>query len=96
MLAAGVGAIAASIGAPQTKEKAAGSATSYRALQQDARIFLNIDLARLSADDARDQLGLLVARLQQLNREAEIPSRGAWKRAKQSIEAGSQKYEADK
>src|SRR5271166_3155272 len=46
VLAAGVGAIAASIGAPQTKEKAAGSATSYRALQQDARILLNIDLAR--------------------------------------------------
>lgn len=95
VLAAGMGAVAASIGAPQTKEKAAGSATSYRALQQDARIFLNIDLAILSDDDARTQLQQLIDRAQQLNRDTEIPSSGSWKRAKRSIESGSQKYEAD-
>src|SRR6266851_382329 len=48
ILAAGVGAVATSIGAPKTKEKAAASAISHRALQQDARIFLRIDLPILS------------------------------------------------
>src|SRR5437588_8494618 len=38
VVAAGLGAVAASLGAPQTKEKAAIAATAYRALQQDTRI----------------------------------------------------------
>jgi len=95
VLAAGIGAVAASIGAPQTKEKASGSATAYRALQQDARIFLSIDLPSLPDDEARTQLAQLVEQLQQLNRVAEVPSAGAWKRAKRSIEQGSQRYEVD-
>jgi DNA-binding SARP family transcriptional activator len=95
VLAAGTGAVAASIGAPQTKEKASGSATAYRALQQDARMFLTIDLGILPEDEARARLQELVERLQQLNRVAEVPSAGAWKRAKRSIEQGSQRYEVD-
>lgn len=95
VLAAGIGAIAASMGAPQTKEKASGSATAYRALQQDVRIFLNIDLPNLVDNEARDQLGQIVQRLQQLNQAAEIPSPGAWHRARRSIEQGAQHYQAD-
>jgi hypothetical protein len=95
VLAAGSAAIAASIGAPQTKEKAAGSANAYRALQQDTRIFLAIDLASLSDEDAREKLQELVDRLQQLNQVAEIPSTWSWKRAKKSIESGSQDFEVD-
>lgn len=96
VLAALTGAIAASIGAPQTKEKASIAANSYRALQQDARIFLRIDLAELSDTDAREGLQKLVDRLQQLNRESVIPSTKAWRRAQKQIESGSQTYEADK
>ena len=96
ILAAGTAAIAASIGAPQTKEKAAGSANAYRALQQDVRIFLAIDLSTLSDEDARAKLQELVDRLQQLNQTAEIPSSWSWKRAKKSIEGGAQDYKADK
>lgn len=96
VLAAGTGAVAASMGAPQTKEKASGSATAYRALQQDARIFLNIDLPNLPDDEAKTQLQQLVERLQGLNQSAEVPSAGAWRRAKRSIERGTQRYEADK
>jgi len=96
VLAALTGAIAASIGAPQTKEKASVAANSYRALQQDARIFLKIDLAELSDAEAREGLQKLVERLQQLNRESVIPSTKAWKRAQKQIESGSQTYEADK
>jgi hypothetical protein len=90
-----MGAIAASLGAPQTKERAAVAATAYRALQQDARIFLRIDLPRLDENGARERLSELVTRSQELNRESALPSDTAWKRAKANIEAGSQKYEAD-
>lgn len=95
VLAAGTGAVAASMGAPQTKEKASGSATAYRALQQDVRIFLAVDLPSLTEEDARSQLQQFVDRLQQLNRGAEVPSAGAWKRAKSSVEKGTQDYEVD-
>jgi hypothetical protein len=44
----------------QTTEKAAGSANSYRALEQDARMFLRIDLSNLSVEEARDVLQKLV------------------------------------
>jgi len=93
VLAALTGAIAASLGAPQTKEKASVAANAYRALQQDARIFLTIDLTRLDDTAAREGLQKLVDRLQQLNREAVIPSSWAWRIAKRQIEAGSQTYE---
>jgi NAD/NADP transhydrogenase beta subunit len=93
VLAALVGAVAASISAPKTKEKASVAANSYRALQQDVRVFLRIDLGAMSSEDARQKLQELMDRLQQLNREAEIPSKKAWERARAQIEGGSQKYE---
>lgn len=95
LVAAAAGAVAASLGAPQTKEKAAVAATAYRALQQDARIFLNVDLAKMTEDEARARLAELVERSQALGREAAIPSGLAWKKAKANIEAGAQKYEVD-
>lgn len=96
VLAAFAGAVATSLGAPQTKEKASGSANSYRALQQDARIFLNVDLADLDPRTARAELGKLAERLQQLNREAIIPSARAWRLARKQIETGSRAYETDR
>jgi hypothetical protein len=96
VVAAGLGAVAASLGAPQTKEKAAMAATAYRALQQDTRIFLNIDLPVLAEEEAREHLKELVSRSQQLNRESVLPSDSAWKKAKARIEAGAQRFEADK
>jgi hypothetical protein len=96
IVAAGMGAVAASLGAPQTKERAAVAATAYRSLQQDVRIFLRIDLPKLDDEEARERLSELVSRSQQLNRESALPSDRAWKKAKAKIEAGAQKYEADK
>jgi len=95
VLAAFTGAIAASLGAPQTREKASVAANAYRALQQDARIFLNIDLAHLDDAAAREKLCMLVDRLQQLNRDSVIPSAAAWRTAQRQVEAGAQTYEAD-
>jgi len=96
ILSALIGAISASIAARQTTEKATVSANLYRSLQQDARIFIQIDLDSLSTEDARDALQKLKDRLQQLNRESVIPSPRAWQRAKRQIEAGAQEYEAGK
>lgn len=93
--AALVGAIAASIAARQTTEKAGVSANSYRALEQDARMFLQIDLDSMDIENARSTLQRLVDRQQQLNRESVIPSDKAWERAKKQVEAGSQTYKAD-
>jgi hypothetical protein len=95
VVAALTGAVAASISAPKTKEKASIAANSYRALQQDVRIFLRIDLDTMSDRDARQELQELIDRQKQLNREAEIPSNRAWQKARRQIESGSQTYETD-
>ncbi|HWJ96634.1 MAG TPA: SLATT domain-containing protein, partial [Acidimicrobiales bacterium] len=95
LAAAGTAAVAASLGAPKAKDRAFSSANALLALQQDARIFINLDLDELSDDDAREQLRTLVARQQELNATAEIPSGRAWKRSKANIESGTQTYKAD-
>lgn len=95
ILSAVAAAVAASLGAPKTKEKAGIAANGYRALQQDVRMFIRLDLPGLSSSDARERLQSLVDRLQELNREADIPSAPAWRKGKASIEAGSQRFEAD-
>lgn len=93
--AALVGAIAASIAARQTTEKAGVSANAYRALQQDTRMFLQIDLDSMAIEDARSILQGLIDRQQQLNRKSVIPSDKAWEKAKKQVGAGSQTYKAD-
>lgn len=95
LIAAAFGAVSASMNAPQTKEKAAGSANLYRALQQDARVFRRVILPTISDEEALEQLLVLVKRHQELSGTAEIPSSRAWKRAKKQIETGSQHYESD-
>ena len=57
--------------------------------------FINLDLPHLERGDARERLQSLVDRLQELNRDAEIPSPGAWSRAKKAIGAAAQRYETD-
>lgn len=96
LLAAGTGAVAATLGAPKAKERAAASATALLALQQDARILLHIDLDGMSSDDAREQLKTLVARQQELSSTAEIPSPRAWTKAQSNVKQGGQTYEVDK
>ena len=95
LLAALTGAIATTLGAPKAKDRAHSTANALLALQQDTRIFLNIDLDALDLDEAREQLNTLVARQQELNGTAEIPSGRAWKKARASIDLGGQTYEAD-
>ena len=96
ILAAAAAGCSAALSPRTMVERATQSANSYRSLQQDVRLFLNVDLGALSAPAARETLGQLIARQQLLNRQAAIPSARAWKRAKKQIESGSQDYEADK
>jgi hypothetical protein len=57
---------------------------------------LNLDLPGMQESDARERLQSLVDRHQELNKEADIPSEKAWQRAKANLDAGSQRYEADR
>jgi len=95
LVAAGTGAMATFLGAPKSKTQAHASGNAFLALQQDARIFINIDLDRLSADEARDRLSELVARHQELKNTSEIPSGRAWKKGKKNVEKGGQTYDID-
>src|SRR5665811_2027145 len=95
IVSAGIGAVAASLGAPQTKEKAGISANAYRSLQQHARIFINIDLPTMENEAARQRLHQLVDTQQQLNSESEIPSDKAWRVARGKLKKGSQRYAVD-
>lgn len=77
-------------------DQAHSSANAYLALQQDARIFIDIDLDILPTDEAREVLSKLVARQQEINGTALIPSPKAYKQAKVNIKSGGQNYKADK
>ena len=96
LFAAGTGAVSISLGASKSKTLAHAAGNAYLALQQDARVFIEIDINRISDDAARDTLSKLIARHQELNAASEIPSKGSWKKSKKNISAGSQKYETDR
>ena len=50
----------------------------------------------MSQDYARERLQVLVESQQQLNRDADIPSQGAWAKAQENIDKGAQDYKADR
>lgn len=76
-------------------EQANASANSYLTLQTDFRIFRQIDLPGASFEEARQALSELVARQQEVNAAAPIPSRFAYERARKNIELSGQSYEVD-
>ncbi len=71
------------------------SANAYLALQQDARIFVEIDLNTINAQAGREALSELVARQQEINKTAIIPSPRAYKKAQENIKKGGQTYKVD-
>lgn len=95
LLSAIMGTIAATLGAPKAKDRAHSTANALLALQQDARILINVDLPAMELDEAREHLKTLVARQQELNATAEIPSGKAWKKAQRNVAGGSQRYAID-
>jgi len=95
LAAAGAGAVATSLGAPKTKTAAHAAGNAYLALQQDCRQFIEVDLDYVNIEDARKTLEKLTARHQELNANADIPSKRARKKAKENIDRGNQTYEVD-
>lgn len=77
-------------------DQAHASANAYLALQQDARIFIEIDAQGGNLPTIRDAFSELVARQQEINKTSIIPSTKAYKRAKVNIKKGGQTYKADK
>lgn len=95
VLSAALGAVIASLGPAKVAERASTTANSYRNLQQDARVFMKVDLASLTYDDAREHLRNLVERQQELNKAAPVPSALARRMAKRNIDEGGQDFEVD-
>lgn len=93
--AAGIGGVATFLDANRTKSRAQASGNAYLALQQDCRVFIEVDLEHKTTDEAREILSKLVARQQELNSAADLPSRRARKKGKKNVEDGSQDYEVD-
>src|SRR5581483_2693207 len=77
-------------------DQAHSSGNAYLSLQQDTRIFLEIDLPQKNEDEVREELAKLVARQQEINSAALLPSEKARKLAQKNIKAGSQAYKIDK
>lgn len=76
-------------------DQAHSSANAYLALQQDARIFIEVDSKSGNAKTLREGLSELVARQQEINSTAQIPSPKARNRAEKNINDGRQRYEVD-
>ena len=56
LVAAGIGAVATSLGAPKAKDRAYSSANALLALQQDARIYVQVDLEELDDEEESDAM----------------------------------------
>jgi hypothetical protein len=76
-------------------DQAHSSANAYLSLQQDARIFVEVDSKEGSVKTLREGLSELVARQQEINGTAHIPSPKARERAEKNIKDGRQSYEVD-
>lgn len=95
LVSAGFGAVSSSLDAASRAEAAQTSGNRYLALQSDARVARNVDLPTQSEDDARQSLGELMARREEINAEAAVIAKLAYKRAQKNIQAGGQTYESE-
>lgn len=76
-------------------DQAHASANAYLSLQQDARIFIEVDSKSNTVEELRELLAKLVARQQEINTSAHIPSPKARNLAGKNIKDGRQHYEVD-
>src|SRR6266511_1073612 len=77
LAAAAFGAVMTSLNLARRIEQAQTAANAYLALQQDARVFYEIDVHTMGYEEARAALGELIARQQEVNKSAPIPSKRA-------------------
>ena len=95
LIAAGLGAVVTTLNAASRADRAHVSANAYLAIQTEARQLRLLDLDRLGPDEARDRVGDLTTRLQEINSAAEIPSQFAYRRGNRNINKGGQTYGPD-
>lgn len=92
---AALGAVNASLGAGRIASASTVAANQYRNLQQDVRVFCNIELPSMSEEDAAARLRQLINRQQELNESSPVPSSLAVRTARTNINRGGQRYEVD-
>ena len=92
LIAAGLGAVAAALDAAGRAEAARKSGNRYLALQTDARVARDVDLHTQSADASREALRALMTRRDEINAEAAVISKHAYRRARKNILGGGQTY----
>jgi uncharacterized membrane protein YhiD involved in acid resistance len=95
LLASFLTAILTTLNYSKKIDQAHASANAYLALQQDARIFIEVDSKAGAVDELRESLAKLVARQQEINSTAHIPSPKAREKAEKNINDGRQRYEVD-
>jgi hypothetical protein len=96
LLAGSLTALQTFLELPKKIESASSAGNAYLSIQQDSRIFENLDVSNLTYEDARTALDEIVKRQQDTNAIAPVPSKTARKRAKTNIDGGAQDYEVDK
>jgi len=95
IVSAALGAVNASLGAGRIASDSTTAGNQYRNLQQDVRVFQNVEMLSLTEAEALDRLKQLIARQQDLNESSPIPTALAFWICKQNIERGGQQYEVD-
>ena len=92
---AALAAVMTLLGAERRAQRARTSANAFHDIQDDARRMLLIDLAGMTADDARSQLASLAQRYSEARHESDTPNRRAYDRARRNIEDGGQQFAID-
>jgi hypothetical protein len=96
LTAASLSAVLTLLNLSRRTDEAHTSANAYLAVQQDARVFCEIDLRKFEYEEARQALSELIARLQEVHKSAPLVSKRAYRRGKKNVEAGGQTYEVDR
>jgi hypothetical protein len=96
LLAAVLGVILTSLNANARTNAAAAAGNAYLSIQNDARQARRVDLSYEDVEEMRNRLAELTARRDEQNKTAEVPSRGAYRRAQANIAEGGQTFEVDR
>jgi hypothetical protein len=94
--AAAFAALALTLNASERARQSHAAANAYLALLGLARRLRTVALLDLAFEEARDQLGELARRQDEINQAAPIPSRWAFWRGRKNVERGGTTYEVDK
>jgi hypothetical protein len=96
LISAGFGAALTTLNPSRRVGQAQASANAYLEIQTAARQFMAIRLPKLGHDEAMDDLAILTARRDEINKTADPVNTYAYWRAKRNIsKSGGQNYQVD-